>query len=120
MYLGTDKAAVEGATPASTGIYKRRQADTAYSLTEPLLWKQTYYWRIDEINVDSTVAKGKLWSFKVADYLMVDTFESHTNDSPNRVFQTWIVGVGDRDNPQVDGAGLVYIDDIRVIKVAGQ
>jgi len=120
VYLGTDKAAVEGATPASAGIYRGLQVDTAYSLTEPLLWKQTYYWRIDEINVDSTVAKGKLWSFKVADYLMVDTFESYTNDSPDRVFQTWIVGVGDRDNPQVDGAGLVYIDDIRVIKIAGQ
>jgi hypothetical protein len=94
VYIGTDKAAVDAATTQTAGIYKGRQADTTYSLAELLQWKQTYYWRVDEINADSTVAKGKLWSFAVADYLMVDTFQSYTNDSPNRVFQTWIDGVG--------------------------
>ena len=94
VYLGTDKAAVEAATAATPGIYQGRQEQAAYSLAEPLQWKQTYYWRVDEINADSTVAKGKLWSFTVADYLIVDTFESYTNDSPNRIFQTWIDGVG--------------------------
>ena len=94
VYLGMDKAAVEAATPQTAGIYKGRRADTTYSLAEPLQWKQTYYWRVDEIGTDSTVAKGRVWSFRVADYLLVDTFESYTNDSPNRVFQTWIDGVG--------------------------
>ncbi len=94
VYLGTDRAAVEAATPASAGIYKGRQADAAYNLAEPLLWKQTYYWRVDEVAEDGTVAQGKLWSFAVADYLIVDTFEGYTNDSPNRIFQTWIDGMG--------------------------
>lgn len=94
VYLGTDKVAVEAATPQTAGIYKGRQADTAYSLAEPLQWKQTYYWRVDEVGADSTVAKGKVWSFTVANYLIVDTFESYTNESPNRVFQTWIDGFG--------------------------
>ncbi len=94
VYLGTDKAAVEAATLASAGIYRGRQADAAYGLTEPLQWKQTYYWRVDEIGEDSTVATGRVWSFTVADYLIVDTFEGYTNDSPTRVFQTWIDGVG--------------------------
>jgi len=31
-----------------------------------------------------------------------------------------IIGIGDRDNPQAGGAGLVYIDDIRVITTPGQ
>lgn len=30
------------------------------------------------------------------------------------------IGIGDRDNPQPDGTGLVYIDDIRVIQAPGQ
>jgi hypothetical protein len=94
VYLGTDRAAVEAARTASAGIYKGRQADITYALVEPLQWKQTYYWRVDEINADSTVARGRVWSFTVADYLVVDNFESYTNDSPNRVFQTWIDGVG--------------------------
>jgi len=35
-----------------------------------------------------------VWSFAVADYLIVDDFESYTNESPNRVFQAWIDGLG--------------------------
>ncbi|MBN1509604.1 MAG: LamG domain-containing protein [Sedimentisphaerales bacterium] len=94
VYLGMDRAAVEAATPQTAGIYEGRQADATYSLAEPLQWKQTYYWRIDEVGADATVARGRVWSFVVADYLLVDTFESYTNDSPNRVFQTWIDGIG--------------------------
>jgi hypothetical protein len=30
------------------------------------------------------------------------------------------IGIGDPDNPHADGSGLVYIDDIRVIKATGQ
>lgn len=94
VYLGTDKAAVEAATSATAGIYKGRQADTGYSLGEALQWKQTYDRRVDEIAADSTISQGKTWSFSVADYLIVDNFESYTNDSPNRIFQTWVDGVG--------------------------
>ena len=118
VYLGTDKAAVEAATPATAGIYRGRQEQTTFDLTEPLQWKQTYYWRVDEIAADATVAKGRLWSFSVADYLIVDSFESHTDDSPNRVFQTWVDGVGfsadeffPDDNPG-NGTGAAVGHDI--------
>jgi len=30
------------------------------------------------------------------------------------------IGVGDRNNPVADGTGMLFIDDIRVIKPAGQ
>jgi hypothetical protein len=94
VYFGTDEAAVVAATPDTAGIYKGRQAEAAFSLAEPLQWLQTYYWRVDEVGADGTVATGRTWMFTVADYLLVDTFESYTNDSPNRVFQTWIDGYG--------------------------
>lgn len=118
VYLGTDKAAVEAATPATAGIYRGRQEQTTYSLGEPLAWKQSYYWRIDEVAADGTIAGGKVWSFAVADFLIVDNFESYTNDSPNRVFQTWVDGVGfsaddffTQDNPG-NGTGAAVGHDI--------
>ena len=35
-----------------------------------------------------------VWSFSTAESIVVDDFESYTNDSPKRVFQTWIDGMG--------------------------
>ena len=52
-----------------------------------------YYRRIDEVEADgATVHKGTIWAFTIPDYLIVDDFEKYTNDSPNRVFQTWVDG----------------------------
>jgi len=66
VYLGTDLAAVTGATPAvdPAGVYRGRVDSATYSV--PLLAHgQTYYWRIDEVNAPpaSTVIKGNVWSF---------------------------------------------------------
>jgi hypothetical protein len=94
VYLGTDSAAVENAGSSdATGLYRGRQSDTTYTPPDALEWGQTYYWRIDEVQDNGTVTPGRLWSVTVADYLIVDDFESYTNDSPNRVFQTWIDGL---------------------------
>jgi predicted protein tyrosine phosphatase len=56
----------------------------------------TYYWRIDEVNLAENPSRwqGDLWSFSTRDFLPVDDFESYTNDSPHRVFQTWVDGLG--------------------------
>jgi len=94
VYLGTDANAV-GAADASdaAGIYRRRQNAADYT-PEDIAWGQKYYWRVDEINADETITRGKVWTFNMADYLIVDTFESYTNNSPDRVFQTWVDGMG--------------------------
>jgi hypothetical protein len=48
------------------------QGQTATTYTPPalLVYGQTYYWRVDEVNgpPDSTVFKGKVWSFTVEPY----------------------------------------------------
>ena len=49
---------------------------------------QTYYWRIDEVNTDATISKGKIWSFTVAAYLIVDDFEGY-NDIDNKIYDAW-------------------------------
>ena len=53
----------------------------------------TYYWRIDEIG-GAGPYDGEVWNFTTEQYLVVDDFESYTNDSPNRLFQAWIDGLG--------------------------
>jgi hypothetical protein len=94
VYLGTDKDAVGDAdTSDVTGIYRGRRSAASYS-PAALQWGQTYYWRIDEFNTDGTISKGKVWSFTVADYLIVDDFESYTDDVGSRIFQTWRDGWG--------------------------
>ncbi len=62
----------------------------------PLSFGRTYYWKISEVNEARTpsVWEGDVWSFSTSEHFVVDDFESYTNESPNRVFQTWIDGVG--------------------------
>ena len=95
VYFGTDANAVKAADSSdATGIYRGLQNAASYTPFEGIPWGQKYFWRVDEINADKTVAKGKVWSFTVVDYLIVDNFEGYTNNSPDRVFQTWIDGMG--------------------------
>ncbi len=91
VYFGTDQTTVTEATTATVGVYRGRQvlADTTYVLPEaPLIWGQTYYWRIDEIEADSTMHIGNVWSFSVADFIVVDNFETY-NDMDNVIYETW-------------------------------
>jgi hypothetical protein len=53
----------------------------------------TYYWKVNEVN-NTTTTQGDVWSFSTVAYLTVDNFESYNNNSPNRIFQTWLDGVG--------------------------
>lgn len=90
IYLGTDMQAVaDGTTPTAT-------------VTEPmyapsnLQLDTTYYWKVVEVNQaqSPTSWAGDIWRFTTSPYMVVDDFEGYTNNSPNRVFQTWIDGLG--------------------------
>ncbi|MBN2132500.1 MAG: protein kinase [Sedimentisphaerales bacterium] len=90
VYLDTDEAAVaEGIALADVVAESRYQP-------EPLTLGRTYYWKINEVNEGEAVSvwESDLWSFSTQAYLVVDDFESYTNDSPHRVFQTWTDGIG--------------------------
>jgi regulation of enolase protein 1 (concanavalin A-like superfamily) len=94
VYFGTDKAAVEAATASDTaGVYRGRQAGTSYMPTETLGWGTgPYYWRVDEVKADGTITIGPVWSFSVANFLIVDDMESYTDDEGNRIYEIWIDG----------------------------
>jgi hypothetical protein len=97
VYFGDDKDAVAAATPADAAIYKGSQAKDENTFAPGALeWNKTYYWRIDEVNTASADSpwKSAVWSFTTANFLVVDNFESYTDEVGSRIFQTWIDGWG--------------------------
>jgi hypothetical protein len=98
VYFGTDEDAVKNAdTTGTTGIYIGSQSGTSLASAAGVDWGAgPFYWRIDENNTDGTVTKGRVWSFTVADFLLIDDFESYAdNDAENEaIWQHWIDGFG--------------------------
>jgi hypothetical protein len=105
VYLGANRDAVAVAGREAPQ-YRGNQSGTCFPLDGLVEFGGgDYYWRIDEVAADGTVVGGKMWSFTVAGYLIVDDFERYTNDSPHRVFQTWVDGLGfSADEHFADGA----------------
>ena len=102
VYFGTDVEAL-AAADTSSPLYQGRQAldETTF---EPgtLEWGQTYYWRVDEVNETATDGpwKGYTWSFTTADFLVVDNFESYTDnmEEGEAIFQVWIDGLEEEND----------------------
>ena len=99
LYLGTDKAAVRYADTTAPE-FKSSTALGSESLDPGLLNADTtYYWRVDEVSNVNPV-KGPVWTFTVGDYLLIEDFESYTDDDAagEAIWQTWIDGFGVADN----------------------
>jgi len=111
VYFGEDANAVADANATTTDIYRGRQALDATTFDPgPLEWNKTYYWRVDEVNDANPESpwKGTVWPFTTADFIVVDDFESYTDDYANfqRIFQVWIDGGGyTMPEPGLDGNG---------------
>ena len=88
LWLGK-AGAMEKVDPAPSG--------TTYT-PDNLELGETYEWRVDQIGPAGTVT-GHTWTFTVADYLIVDDFESYTSDEDIRI--AWV------DN--IDEAGVEYV-----------
>jgi hypothetical protein len=93
VYFGIDEAAVTDAnTSDTTGVYRGRVSTISFTPAEDLQWGQKYFWRVDENNADGTITPGRVWTFIVAGYLIVDDFESYTDLEGSRIYETWIDG----------------------------
>jgi hypothetical protein len=94
VYIGNTYAEVADANTTDTsGIYIDRFADVPdnnYPLPDPLPLGSIRYWRIDEVNEFDVNSpwKGKVWKFTVANYLVIDDFESYTYP-PDILWHTW-------------------------------
>jgi hypothetical protein len=101
LYFGDNSEDVSAADISDKkGIYWGRQGATGYIFPEALEWGVTYYWRIDEIEADDTMHTGPVWSFTVADYLLIDDFEDYDAYN-NQIWYAWKDGLvyGTPENP---------------------
>jgi hypothetical protein len=106
LYIGTSKETVRTADTGSPE-YKGSQALGAESYDPGLLEPDTtYYWRVDEVYAGNTI-QGPVWSFSTGAFLLVEDFESYTDDDTagQAIWQTWIDGFGIADN----GAQVGYL-----------
>ncbi|MFH1717127.1 MAG: LamG domain-containing protein, partial [Planctomycetota bacterium] len=96
VYFSDDfQAVADGTAPVTTAT------DTSHGPLALDLGK-TYFWRVDEVNDAETPAtwQGDIWNFSTIQYLVVEDFESYTdNDGANEaIWQSWIDGFGTADN----------------------
>ncbi|MHC4594841.1 MAG: LamG-like jellyroll fold domain-containing protein [Planctomycetota bacterium] len=110
VYFGADRDAVADADASdTTGIYRGRQDANSYVPTDVLEFSETYFWRIDEVQADeATIYKGRVWNFTIADFILVDNFETYNdfdigNPESNRIFLTWIDGYEQPTNGSLVG-----------------
>jgi hypothetical protein len=117
VYFGTDRDAVASVNRFDkTGVARGRQSDTSYTPPEGVQWAGgPYFWRVDEYNADGTLTQGRIWQFTVADFLLIDDFESYNDINPedegsNRIYTKWIDGWDDPANGSTVGYGDPGLD----------
>jgi hypothetical protein len=110
VYFGTDENAVLNAatgSPEDKGTSKLGSESFDPGL---LAWDTTYYWRVDEVNDTNPGSPwaGAVWSFKTANFPVIDDFEYYNDlepDNPesNNIFYTWLDGFEDPSNGSLVG-----------------
>lgn len=135
VYFGEDEQAVSSADTSSADIYRGRQDGNARVYhPDPLEWNKTYYWRVDEVNAleplyvvleDSSgqvvtivnpnpdAVLNPLWTEWA---IPLSSFSEEGIDLSSVKAMT--LGLGDRDNPTAGGTGMLFVDDINIIKPA--
>ncbi|MBN2129877.1 MAG: LamG domain-containing protein [Sedimentisphaerales bacterium] len=94
VYFGTDRDAV-AAADKDAPEFQGNQPGMSFPLAGRVEFGGgDYFWRIDEVEADETVHAGNIWNFTVPDYLIVEDFESYSNEVGSRAFEKWIDGIG--------------------------
>jgi len=101
LYVSTSKNAVAGGTALVDVVTQ------SYFPLVSLELGQTYYWRVDEVNLAMAPSawKGNVWSFTTQEYMVVEGFEGYDDDE-NRIYETWIDGYNVSEN----GSQVGYLD----------
>jgi len=107
LYFGTDKETVRTAgsgSPEYIGPKTLGLESYDPGLLEP---DTSYYWRVDEVDSQGNVSKGPLWGFTTGDFILVEGFESYSDDDAagEAIWQHWIDGY---DIPE-NGAQVGYM-----------
>ncbi len=106
VYLGLDKETVRNADSAAPEYQGNVAAGSESLDPAKLAWQTMYYWRVDAVTNAGPI-KGPIWSFTTADFVIVEDFESYTDDDAagEAIWQHWIDGFGVADN----GAQVGYL-----------
>jgi hypothetical protein len=106
VYFGDDAEAVANATTADVAYRGRQALDELTYDPGVLEWNKTYYWRIDEVNAADADSPwiGGVWRFTTADFIVVDDFETYTDniEAGETIYQTWVDGL-ENNNGSVVG-----------------
>jgi len=104
VYFGTSFADVNAAdrTDPLNVLVSRDQVETAYDPVGLLDYGQSYFWRVDEIELDGTIHTGPVWSFTVERYSYPITAITATASSSDAS------DVG--PDKTIDGSGLNELD----------
>jgi hypothetical protein len=88
VYFSDDPQAV------ANGVVAAKTTDEAVFDPGSLLLARTYYWRVDEVNEAESPSlwQGPVWNFATSPILVVEDFESYTDDEGTRIYETWIDG----------------------------
>ncbi len=99
VYIGTDFNDVNSATVPTATV------TDANEYAPSLDYNTTYYWRIDEVSSldPNGPAKGEVWSFTTANFVVVEDFEDYNDYEPYTVYLTWIDGWDDPANGATSG-----------------
>jgi len=91
VYFGTNFDDVNQASLSDPRNVLLSENQDSLSFDPPGLldYDQTYYWRIDEVEADgTTIQKGNVWSFRVANFIVLDDFEDY-DDVNNIIYDSW-------------------------------
>jgi hypothetical protein len=107
LYFGTDKEAVRNADTGSPEYIGSQTLGSESYDPGILAWNATFYWRVDEVDNQGNTVKGPIWSFTTGGFLLVDDFESYTDDDVGgmAIWQHWVDGFGVSTN----GAQVGYL-----------
>jgi len=101
VYLGTEWDDVNDANTSSSVFMDNREPNE-YDPPGNLELDTTYYWRIDEVNEADANSpwKGNVWTFTVANFLIVDDMESYCTGfgCTNEIYDTWLDGYAENNN----------------------
>jgi hypothetical protein len=91
VYFGTNFEDVNQASLSDPRNVLLSENQDSLSFDPPGLldYDQNYYWRIDEVEADgTTIQRGKVWSFRVMNCIVVDDFEDY-DDVNNIIYESW-------------------------------
>ncbi len=89
-FAGEEQAVADGTASAAA-------ADENSYTPDGLLFGNTYYWKVTEVNEAEAVAEwqGAVWSLTIEQFGAIDDFESYTDniDAEETIWQAWVDGV---------------------------